>query len=498
MKCGKAAFHQRALVFMTVDASIPGPILQQFPPDWVLGGEHTPHPSDWFRFPTQTGQRFYWFFGQHRNPNGGVWRPDTHVGHSYDIYERGTLSTVQFDDTGEDQDMDDFILEVAMVKRFSPVFEQVAGQLEASAALRKGTTAALCSSACRIESCLENTIDQHLKRGKIASWSASKISLCLKVSRANCQFTREFAWPVQLIPVAGITHSQRTLKQAQRHLAPFLPGIVYGALFTLFVTGIARLCGEATIREASMRALPLFLAGLVSLPSVSYGAEAPRPASSADGSMQLPAFTVPYSMYASPESLQRFRQVLVEGKQSPGLDGGIEAARSFYDKINSDRVERMKKLYPVKLSTQTIAGVGADVAEPTGGISPANRNRVLINLHGGGFLWGAHSGALVEAIPVAAVGKIKVIGVDYRQGPEHVFPAASDDVVAVYKALLKTYPAANIGIYGCSAGGMLTGEVVARLIKDGVELPGAIGTFCGSICTAPNSSSAPVAVGRTT
>jgi len=238
-----------------------------------------------------------------------------------------------------------------------------------------------------------------------------------------------------------------------------------------------------------MRTLPLFLAGMMSLASVSYGAEAPRPASSADGSMEIPAFTMPYSMYASPESLQRFRQVLVEGKQSPGLDGGIEAARSFYDKINSDRVERMKKLYPVKLSTQMIAGVGADVAEPAGGIAPANRNRVLINLHGGGFLWGAHSGALVEAIPVAAVGKIKVIGVDYRQGPEHVFPAASDDVAAVYKELLKTYPAANIGIYGCSAGGMLTGEVVARLIKDGVELPGAIGTFCGSITPLGGDSS---------
>jgi monoterpene epsilon-lactone hydrolase len=230
-----------------------------------------------------------------------------------------------------------------------------------------------------------------------------------------------------------------------------------------------------------MRALPFLLAGLAGLSSLSHAAEPPRPTSSADGSMALPPFTVPYSSFASPESLTRFRQVLVEGKQSPGLDGGIEAARSFYDKINSDRAERMKKLYPVKLSTQTIAGVGADVAEPAGGIAPENRKRVLINLHGGGFLWGAHSGVLVEAIPLAAVGRIKVIGVDYRQGPEHVFPAATDDVVVVYRELLKTYPAANIGIYGCSAGGMLTGEVVARLIKDGIEPPGAIGTFCGSI-----------------
>ena len=230
-----------------------------------------------------------------------------------------------------------------------------------------------------------------------------------------------------------------------------------------------------------MRILTLILAGLASLASVSRAAEPPRPVAGADGSMALPPLTVPYSMYASPESLARFRQVLVEGRQSPGLDGGIEAARSFYDRINADRVERMKKLYQVKLFTQTIAGVGTDIAEPADGIAPANQRRVLIDLHGGGFLWGAHSGALVEAIPVASVGRIKVIGVDYRQGPEHVFPAASDDVVAVYRELLKTYPAANIGIYGCSAGGMLTGEVVARLIKDGIEVPGAIGTFCGSI-----------------
>lgn len=238
-----------------------------------------------------------------------------------------------------------------------------------------------------------------------------------------------------------------------------------------------------------MRLSPFFLVGLAGLASVSHAAQEPGPVACADGRMALPAFTVPYSMYASPESLQRFRQVLVEGKQAPGLGGGIEAARSFYDRINSDRVERMKKLYPVELSTQTIAGVGADVAEPASGIAPDNRRRVLINLHGGGFLWGAHSGALVEAIPVAVVGRIKVVGVDYRQGPEHVFPAASDDVVTVYRELLKTYPAANIGIYGCSAGGILAGQVVARLIRDGVELPGALGTFCGSIAPFGGDSS---------
>ena len=130
--CGKAAFFQRALVFMTADASVPGPILEHFPPDWVLGGDFTPHPSDWLRFPTQTGQRFYWFFGQHRNPAAGPWTPDAFVGHTYDFYENGTLSTVHYDDTGEDRDLNDLILEVAMVKR-RPLVLQAEGQLEVNA-----------------------------------------------------------------------------------------------------------------------------------------------------------------------------------------------------------------------------------------------------------------------------------------------------------------------------------------------------------------------------
>jgi hypothetical protein len=117
--CGEAAFFQRCLVFMTTDTSIPPPILQNFPPGFVLGGDFNPRPSDWNRFPTQLGERFYWFFGQHRNPATTSWQVDAAVGHSYDIYENGTLSIVRYDDTGEDRDFNDLVLEVAIVGRRS-------------------------------------------------------------------------------------------------------------------------------------------------------------------------------------------------------------------------------------------------------------------------------------------------------------------------------------------------------------------------------------------
>ncbi|HET6804481.1 MAG TPA: alpha/beta hydrolase [Frateuria sp.] len=207
-----------------------------------------------------------------------------------------------------------------------------------------------------------------------------------------------------------------------------------------------------------------------------------------DGTVTAASVAIPYSRFASPQARAFFPKMLAAGAQAPPLTAPIEQSRRFYDRLNSDRSARMRKLYPVTVRHDTIAGVGADVVLPAQGVSAANRHRVLINLHGGAFLWGAGSGGLVEAIPIASLGRIRVITLDYRQGPEHAFPAASEDVEAVYRKLLETYRPEEIGIYGCSAGGILTGEAVARLIADHVPVPGAIGTFCGSLVTIAGDS----------
>ena len=210
-------------------------------------------------------------------------------------------------------------------------------------------------------------------------------------------------------------------------------------------------------------------------------AQTTSPGVKPDGTVTTPAASIPYSTLASPEARAFFPNMLAEGSKAPPITAPIQQNRAFYDRMNSARVARMEAIYPVKVHSETIAGVGADIVVPAQGVAEANRHRVLINLHGGAFLWGAHSGGLVEAIPIASVGRIEVITLDYRQGPEHSFPAASDDVEAVYRALLKHYQPAQIGIYGCSAGGILTGESVARLIADKLPVPGAIGMFCGGL-----------------
>lgn len=183
----------------------------------------------------------------------------------------------------------------------------------------------------------------------------------------------------------------------------------------------------------------------------------------------------------------------MDAAKAPDLKGDLARQRAFFGAFNDARLAEMRRHFQVREARQSLGGVSVDSVEPAEGVKPRNANRVLINVHGGAFMWGAGSGALVEAIPIAATMGVRVVTVDYRLAPEHRYPAASQDVAAVYTALLARYPAANIGIYGCSAGGIITAQSVAWIRKQGLPRPGAIGTLCGT--GAPYSGDSPYLAG---
>lgn len=194
---------------------------------------------------------------------------------------------------------------------------------------------------------------------------------------------------------------------------------------------------------------------------------------------QVPGFALPPSNQLSDAA----RRVLARMDAATAPDtvkGDIARQRAFYGKWNDDRLAEMQRRFRTSIRHEILSGVGVDTVEPEGGVAPGNAARVLINVHGGAFLWGAGSGALVEAIPIAATMRVRVVTVDYRLAPDHHYPAASEDVTAVYRELLKRYRPENIGIYGCSAGGIITAQATAWIGKQGLPRPGAIGTFCGT------------------
>jgi salicylate hydroxylase len=105
----------------------------------------------------------------------------------------------------------------------------------------------------------------------------------------------------------------------------------------------------------------------------------------------------------------------------------------------------------------------------------APRGNVALHFHGGGYLIGSAKGSLEYASRLAAAIDGACYTVDYRLAPEHPYPAAIDDAVASYRALLALgIPAKSILISGESAGGGLAVALVLALRNAGDPLPAAI------------------------
>jgi acetyl esterase/lipase len=197
----------------------------------------------------------------------------------------------------------------------------------------------------------------------------------------------------------------------------------------------------------------------------------------------VPGFDLPLSVYMSAEAKASLTQQL-RGPQFDINTVPAEKVAALRKSVNASVMpvlKRMQERYPVEIGQPVLAGVRTHTVLPKNAADPHARDRVLINLHGGGFMVGdSGSIGLLESIPIASLGRIQVISIDYRQGPEFQFPAASEDVAAVYKELLKRFAPQNIGIYGCSAGGLLAAQATAWIQALHLPRPGAIGVLCAS------------------
>lgn len=86
-----------------------------------------------------------------------------------------------------------------------------------------------------------------------------------------------------------------------------------------------------------------------------------------------------------------------------------------------------------------------------------NLSKVVLQLHGGGYIGGMRNAYRTFAGLYSEVGKgIPVLTVDYRVAPEHPYPAALEDAAAAYFWLLnRNFCAGQIVLAGDSAGGGL-------------------------------------------
>jgi epsilon-lactone hydrolase len=142
----------------------------------------------------------------------------------------------------------------------------------------------------------------------------------------------------------------------------------------------------------------------------------------------------------------------------------VERMRGAMEKV-SERVARDVKCEPI-----SAGGVPAEWIVPPNAAS----DRVVLYLHGGGYVMGSINTHRAMVARIARASQAKALALDYRMAPEHPFPAAVDDATAAYRWLLaQGYKPGKIVISGDSAGGGLTLATLIALRDAKTPLPAA-------------------------
>jgi acetyl esterase/lipase len=164
----------------------------------------------------------------------------------------------------------------------------------------------------------------------------------------------------------------------------------------------------------------------------------------------------------------RLLEMIKAAKAAP--PASTAEARAQYD--------AMGDLIPLPATLQIEGGQLGGVAVEFGLDAAAAADGHLVYFHGGGYTVGSiasHRG-LVALLGRAAGAR--TISVGYRLAPEHPYPAAVEDGLAVYRALLADgIPAANIAMAGDSAGGALVAALLVAARREGLPLPAAVAMF---------------------
>jgi acetyl esterase/lipase len=144
-------------------------------------------------------------------------------------------------------------------------------------------------------------------------------------------------------------------------------------------------------------------------------------------------------------------------------------------------VNEQRRLLRQLLSAQPLAADVTVTAAALGGVPTAEvtvdgvePRHVVLYFHGGVYVMGDAALAADLAAEVGRRTRAKVISVDYRLAPEHPYPAAVDDALAAYEALLEggTAPS-DIAFAGESAGGGLAIATLVNARDHGLPLPAA-------------------------
>jgi len=171
------------------------------------------------------------------------------------------------------------------------------------------------------------------------------------------------------------------------------------------------------------------------------------------------------------EEAQRFLDVAPPLKHDPLAATDIDKRRAGIRAEFMPASERALERHNVTTSQIEVAGVACMEVMPGGGAA----DRTVLYCYGGGYV----TGSPFEDLPITAALadhlKARVVAVDYRLAPEHPYPAALDDAIAVYRSISTSCAPGTWAIAGESAGGNLALALLQQAQAEGLAMPAAAG-----------------------
>jgi acetyl esterase/lipase len=228
---------------------------------------------------------------------------------------------------------------------------------------------------------------------------------------------------------------------------------------------------------ASALTLVLFLPAVAQQAAPDFaGLEAAQNAANTKpGPRTVPGRSIPVPPTASPQ----LQAMIAAPYRVPNWNADPKSAAEWKELIGrlatagAAAQKSVREKLGVSMEESQIGGVKVFILTPKE-IPPANRNRLLVNVHGGGYVYNPGEAGTGEAALMAAYGGFQVIAIDYRMPPDFPYPAAMDDAMAVWKEVVKTQNPRNTAIFGTSTGGGMTLAMILRAKQEGLPLPAAI------------------------
>ncbi|MBE7244769.1 MAG: alpha/beta hydrolase [Actinomycetospora chiangmaiensis] len=239
-----------------------------------------------------------------------------------------------------------------------------------------------------------------------------------------------------------------------------------------------RLCLSALFVAGGVHAALAQAAPAIEMPDADFARLAAEmgAANAAPGPRTAPAKVIPVPDTVSPQ----LRSAVAAPYRVPAWNANPPDAagwKALVDKLaaaGAAGLPALREKLGVTSEAAVIGGVKAFVIQPRQ-MPEAHRDRLLLHIHGGGYVYNPGESGTLEAILMAGLGGFKVIAVDYRMPPDAPYPAAMDDATAVWRAMQTMQKPQNMAVFGTSTGGGMTLALMLRAKAEGLPLPAAIG-----------------------